>query len=167
MKRFDTLFLDRDGVLNVKINHGYVLTIGQIQVIPGVKEFLQIAQDYFERIVVVTNQRCVGRGLLTMDELSVINKEVNQLTGSFINKFYVCPHLDEDNCPCRKPKDGMFLQAQNEYSIDFKNSWLVGDSESKKLGITTFFVSKQNNRFADKQINNLLELKIYLEAIEK
>jgi len=168
-KKFDTLFLDRDGVLNVKIDHGYVLGFDQIVIIPGVQEFLASAKNYFERLVVVTNQRCVGRGLLAMGDLLKINAKINSLTGSYIDKFYVCPHLDEDNCDCRKPNPGMFLQAQKEYNINFESSWMVGDSETdmipaKQLGIATFFFSPKPSAYADKNISSFAELKAYLET---
>jgi D-glycero-D-manno-heptose 1,7-bisphosphate phosphatase len=171
-KKFNTLFLDRDGVINKKIDNGYVLNINQIEIIPGITEFIKAAENYFERIIVVTNQRGVGRGLLSIGELAVINDEVNRLTGCLINRFYVCPHLDEDNCNCRKPKEGLFLNAQKDYEIDFQNSWMVGDSESdmipaKKLGITTLLLSAQNNIFADRRFENPYELRSFLENTDK
>ena len=171
-KRFNTLFLDRDGVLNKKIDHGYVLKFEQIEILPGVPEFLRVARDCFDWMVVVTNQRCVGRGLISLAGVSEINDKINKLTGSFIDKFYVCPHLEEDHCDCRKPKEGMFLQAQKAFDIDFRNSWMVGDSESdmipaKKLGITTFLLSAYASAFADKNISSLGELKTFLEESVK
>src|SRR5258708_9940959 len=144
-KKFDTLFLDRDGVLNKKIDHGYVLELDQIEIIPGIKELLEVAEDYFDKIIVVSNQRCIGRGMLSIEKLAVINDRINDLTGNHIDKFYVCPHLDEDNCSCRKPKTGLFIQAQSDSDINFEKSWMIGDSESdmipaRQLGITTFFL---------------------------
>jgi D-glycero-D-manno-heptose 1,7-bisphosphate phosphatase len=169
-KKFDTLFLDRDGVLNKKIDNGYVLDFDQIEILPGIEDFLQSAVDYFERILVVTNQRCVGRGLLSIEDLFEINTKINGLTGDHIDRFYVCPHLDEDNCDCRKPKNGMFLQAGRDYEVDFSHSWMVGDSETdlipaKQLGIATFYVSTKQSLFADKNITGFFELKDYLETL--
>jgi D-glycero-D-manno-heptose 1,7-bisphosphate phosphatase len=167
-KRFDTLFLDRDGVFNKKIDDGYVLELSQIEIIPGIKEFLEAAERSFDKIIVVSNQRCIGRGLLSVEKLGVINDRINHLTGGHIDRFYVCPHLDEDNCSCRKPKTGLFIQAQNDYNINFEESWMVGDSESdmipaKQLGITTFFISGQKSAFADHNIADFAELKAFLE----
>ncbi len=158
-KKKDTLFLDRDGVLNKKIEHGYVLELDQIEILPGIKDLLLLSKTHFQHIVVVTNQRCVGRGLLSTQKLNSINDQINTLTGSAIDHFYVCPHLDEDNCDCRKPKNGLFLQAKNDYNIDFKESWMIGDSETdmipaKNLGIKTFFVSDQKSIFADENITD-------------
>ncbi|PWK77732.1 D-glycero-D-manno-heptose 1,7-bisphosphate phosphatase [Mucilaginibacter oryzae] len=164
----DTLFLDRDGVINKKIDHSYVLELDQIEIIPGIKDLLLLSKKHFQHIVVVTNQRCVGRGLLSMQKLEIINNQINLLTGSMIDHFFVCPHLDEDNCDCRKPKNGLFLQAKNNYNIDFENSWMIGDSETdiipaKNLGIKTFYFSKQKSLLADKNISDYNEVISLLE----
>lgn len=163
MKQFDTLFLDRDGILNKKIENGYVLDFDQLEMIAGVKEFLQMARERFNNIVVVTNQRCIGLGLLPLEKLVQINDAINNLTGSFIDQFYVCPHLNEDNCSCRKPKTGLFLTAQTDYNINFKRSWMVGDSETdmipaKQLQIFTLFRSGQESSYADKNFKSFDEL---------
>ena len=168
MKQFDTLFLDRDGILNKKIENGYVLDFDQVEIIAGAKDFLQIAADHFRRIVVLTNQRCIGLGLLSSEKLVQINYSINQLAGSFVDKFYVCPHLTEDNCTCRKPKTGLFLIAQKDYNIDFTRSWMIGDSETdlipaKQLQIFTLFRSEQDSSFADKNFKSFDELASLLE----
>jgi D-glycero-D-manno-heptose 1,7-bisphosphate phosphatase len=169
MKKFDTLFLDRDGVLNKKIEEGYVLAYKDIEIIPEIKDFLLTAVNYFDRILVVTNQRCVGRGLLSIEQLALINEEVNRLTGGFIGKFYVCPHLGEDNCVCRKPKDGLFLNAQRDYPVIFERSWMIGDSvtdiiPAKKLGIYSCLISDIDSVLADKVVGNVAELIPVLEG---
>lgn len=163
MKKYDTLFLDRDGVLNKKIEAGYVLDICDIEVLPGVVHFLSRVRNLFNQIIVVTNQRCVGRGMLTMDRLEMINRTLNQLTGSHIDHFLVCPHLNNDMCECRKPKDGLFRKAGDIYNIDFSNSVLVGDSESdlipaKELGIKTIYISGYESKYADKRVSSTLHL---------
>lgn len=162
-KKFDTLFLDRDGVLNRKIDNGYVLDFNQIEIMDGVPEFLAYAKNYFERFIVVTNQRCVGRGLLSIEKLTLINSRINELTGALIDCFYVCPHLDEDNCDCRKPKDGLFVKAQADLSIVFENSWMIGDSESDmipayKHNIYTVFISQKESQFANKKVSVISDL---------
>jgi D-glycero-D-manno-heptose 1,7-bisphosphate phosphatase len=163
MKKFDTLFLDRDGVLNKKIDDGYVLEFDQIKIIPGIQDFLAIAVNYFERILVVTNQRCVGRHLLSIEKLSKINEEISRLTGAFVDNFYVCPHLDEDDCPCRKPKDGLFLDTQKDYPVIFERSWMIGDSvtdiiPAKKLGIYSCLISDSDSALAGIVVRNIVEL---------
>ncbi len=158
-KKFDTLFLDRDGVLNKKIDNGYVLDFDQIEILPGIEDFLQSAVNYFERILVVTNQRCVGRGLLSIEHLFEINAKINELTGGHIDRFYVCPHLDEDNCDCRKPKNGMFLQAGKDYEVDFSCSSTI-DSISYFLIINfptmaTAFAKMERHYFTVKLVKGI------------
>ncbi|GGK78250.1 D-glycero-alpha-D-manno-heptose-1,7-bisphosphate 7-phosphatase [Rufibacter glacialis] len=161
-KLFDTLFLDRDGVINLKIENGYVTNFSAIEILPGISEFLAAAQEKFERIIVVTNQRCVGRGIISTDDLIQINNKINELTGNLITQFFFCPHLEEDGCTCRKPKEGLFLKAADTFKIDFSSSWMVGDSETdlipaKKLGLKTVFIGGISE-FADVKVDNTLEL---------
>ncbi|SDE01260.1 D-glycero-D-manno-heptose 1,7-bisphosphate phosphatase [Mucilaginibacter pineti] len=162
-KLYDTLFLDRDGVINKKIDYGYVLKIDDIEILKGVPDFLLKIKSSFRRIVIVTNQRCVGRKLISISTLEVINTKINSLTGNYIDRFYVCPHLSEENCNCRKPKIGLFLQALRDYPIDFENSWMVGDSETdlipaKQLGIKSVFISKSSSVYADITVPSIVNL---------
>ncbi|PRY55307.1 D-alpha,beta-D-heptose 1,7-bisphosphate phosphatase [Arcticibacter pallidicorallinus] len=154
---YDTLFLDRDGVLNRKIDGGYVLTPEDIEILPGIPLFLKWAHQTFRRIIVVTNQRCIGRGMISLADIQVINQAIDNKTGNYISKFFVCPHLDEDNCCCRKPKKGLFLAAAEHYVINFQKSWMIGDSETdlipaKELSMSTVFISGKDSIFADQTI---------------
>src|SRR5690606_35959609 len=113
--------------------------------------------------IVVTNQRCIGRGLITYSEVIKLNQIINTKTGSFIDYFYICPHLNEDNCICRKPKTGLFFYALEDYPIDFRNSWMIGDSvtdiiPAKDLGIKTILISSETNPVADIQIESTKDL---------
>lgn len=162
-KPFDTLFLDRDGVINKKIDNGYVTRLSEIEILPGIPAFLAWAAEAFQRIVVVTNQRCVGRGIISAEELAHINHTINERTGNKITRFFCCPHLQEAHCLCRKPKEGLFLQAAAAFQVDFSNSWMVGDSETdlvpaKKLGISTIFLSAQESRHANVRLKHTTEL---------
>lgn len=168
---FDTLFLDRDGVLNKKIHNGYVLAISDVEVLPGMREFLLWARGFFKNIVVVTNQRCVGRGLLTHKELSDINEYVNSQLDYSITSFIVCPHLVDEDCVCRKPKQGLFLIAARQYKVDFPKSWMIGDSESdlipaKELGVRTIFINESTSMYADITLSSTEEvLETFLKII--
>ncbi|EOR93273.1 histidinol-phosphate phosphatase family protein [Arcticibacter svalbardensis MN12-7] len=159
----DTLFLDRDGVLNKKLDDTYVLLPSDIEILPGIKDFLLWANQAFKQILVVTNQRCIGRKMLSLIELKAINEQINKQVGSVIQYFFVCPHLDEDNCNCRKPKTGLFLQAKEMYSIDFDNSWMIGDSVSdlipaRSLGIKTIYVGHHDSQMADFRVESTVQL---------
>ena len=160
---YNTLFLDRDGVINRKIDNGYVLKPDDIQLMPGIKEFLSWANKLFLQIVVVTNQRCIGRKMLTEEELLSIHKDLNDRTGNFIDDFLFCPHLDEDYCGCRKPKEGLFLKAAENYAVDFGRSWMIGDSVSdlipaKNLGIKTIYIGSASSVYADYTLTSTSEI---------
>jgi len=170
--KYDTLFLDRDGVLNRKIEDGYVLLPQDIEILPGIPEFLKWAHQAFRQIIVVTNQRCIGRRMIELANIEAINQVINEKTGKFISSFFMCPHLDEDNCSCRKPKNGLFLAAAERYAIDFKNSWMVGDSETdlvpaKALMMSTVFISQKNSTFADVTLNSTADLITTFRALNQ
>ncbi len=139
-KNFDinqnwTLFLDRDGVINKKIEGDYVRNWQQFRFLPKAIDALKILSEIFDRIIIVTNQRGIGRGLMTEQDLENIHKQMlRQLkkNGIEITKIYYCPHDHEkETCNCRKPKTGMALKAKKDFpEIDFEKSIMVGDSQS-------------------------------------
>jgi D-glycero-D-manno-heptose 1,7-bisphosphate phosphatase len=143
-----TLFLDRDGVINNEIKDSYVLQWDMFQFADGVLEALPILAAKFGHIVIVTNQRCIGRGLLTVDGLNAIHETmVKEITakGGRIDKIYFCPDVDS-NSPCRKPQNGMAMQAKADFpDIDFSRSMMVGNTLGdmnfgKNLGMSTVFI---------------------------
>lgn len=143
-----TLFLDRDGVINRKLDNDYVKALNEFEVLPGVLEALFILKDFFTHIIIVTNQQGIGKGLMTDANLSWIHqylyREVTNAHGR-IDAIYYCPHLATDGCSCRKPAPGMALQAQNDFGqIKFGKSIIVGDSQSdmefgRNLGMKLVF----------------------------
>lgn len=133
----DTLFLDRDGVINYKINEGYVRSKEEFVFIP---DFLKSIGDLtllFRHIIIITNQQGIGKGLMTAKDLYDIHdfmvEKIKDNNGS-IDKIYYCPHLESDNCFCRKPKSGMIVNALEDFpDIDVRKSYLIGDSTSDIL----------------------------------
>jgi D-glycero-D-manno-heptose 1,7-bisphosphate phosphatase len=129
-----TLFLDRDGVLNRKIENGYVRTPDELDILSGIPEALARFSAQFTRIVVVTNQRGIGRGLMTESDFDNVTEhllQVIRVAGGRIDAVYHCPHLVEDACDCRKPGSGMPMQAKAAFpEIDFSRSVMIGDSNS-------------------------------------
>ena len=145
-----TLFLDRDGVINKKIDNDYVKAWEQFEFLPGVIEALKILSAKFGKIIIVTNQQGVGRQLMSEDDLHAIHKKMIidiEKAGGRIDKIYFAPQLKSENSDYRKPAIGMALQAQKEFTdIDFSKSIMVGDSYhdmqfGKKAGMTTVFIS--------------------------
>lgn len=128
----DTLFLDRDGVINKKLE-GYVKKFEDFHFIEGVLESINIFSQIFTRIILVTNQQGIGKGIMTELDLHNIHEKMKKIienNGGNISQIYFCPHLSSDNCICRKPKPGMFYQAIGDFpDIDISNSYMVGDSD--------------------------------------
>ena len=133
-KKFDTLFLDRDGVINYKIENDYVKSIKDFKFIP---EFIDVVKDLsllFNRIIIITNQQGIGKGLMSISDLNEIHEymlnTINDNNGK-IDKIYFCPHLASENCLCRKPSPGMIQKAFQDYpDIDRSKSYFIGDSDS-------------------------------------
>ena len=134
MHSLDTLFLDRDGVVNVKLEARYVRNSNEFEFMQGALVAISKLSKLFKRILIVTNQQAIGKGIMTEDDLIVLHSfmtsEIGKLNGK-IDKIYFCPHLDTENCNCRKPNPGMINQAIADFpEIDLQNSYLIGDSES-------------------------------------
>lgn len=145
------IFLDRDGVINSNEDSSgknlvkEIIHKSDIKVYPFVENFLRESKERGYKLIVVTNQSKVGRGVINIQELREINELVHNLTGKHIHQFYFCPHKREDNCDCKKPKIGMMKQAAKEHSIDLKKSWMIGDNTSdikagKDAGMKTILV---------------------------
>ncbi|BAF70557.1 D-glycero-beta-D-manno-heptose 1,7-bisphosphate 7-phosphatase [Nitratiruptor sp. SB155-2] len=125
------VFLDRDGVINE--DSGYVHTIQDFHFLPGVFEALKHFQNLGYHLFIVTNQSGIGRGYYTQDDFYSLSAwMVNQLKkrGITIDKIYHCPHHPDMECTCRKPMPGMLLKAIDEFEIDPKKSWMIGDKLS-------------------------------------
>ncbi|MDR1451787.1 MAG: D-glycero-beta-D-manno-heptose 1,7-bisphosphate 7-phosphatase [Helicobacteraceae bacterium] len=125
------LFLDRDGVINV--DYGYVASIDRMVFCDGIFDLLGAARDKGYKIIVVTNQSGVARGLYSEEEFKTLTRQMLKIAfdrGAPIGGVYYCPHAPQDNCDCRKPKSGMFLQAIKDCNIDPSKSWMIGDKLS-------------------------------------
>jgi histidinol-phosphate phosphatase family protein len=129
----NSLFLDRDGTINRLCHNDYVKCWEEFEFLPGVFEVLAKWNQQFKHIIIVTNQRGVGKGLMTIDDLNNIHQKMIQeieTHGGRIDKIYYCTALTDAD-PNRKPNIGMALQAKNDFpDIDFSKSVMIGDSES-------------------------------------
>jgi histidinol-phosphate phosphatase family protein len=132
----DTLFLDRDGIINRLLSNDYVKCWAEFEFLPGVLEALAIWNNRFKHIIVATNQRGVGKGIMTIHDLENIHhrmiREI-ELHGGRIDRIYYCTALS-DTDPNRKPNIGMALQAKLDFpDIDFGKSIMIGDSDCDLL----------------------------------
>ncbi len=153
-----TLFLDRDGVLNRKIDHDYVRNWEQFEFLPGVEEALAICAEKFGRIIIVTNQRGVGRGLMSETDLHEIHMRLMdavEAAGGRIDAIFYCPDISDEGSTHRKPRPGMAFDAKELFTeIDFNKSVIVGDSGSdmefgKNLGMKTVLIGDKLKPAAD------------------
>jgi D-glycero-D-manno-heptose 1,7-bisphosphate phosphatase len=124
------IFLDRDGVIIENVDT-YVRSWEDVAVLPGAFEALARLRNSRYKIVLVTNQSVVGRGIIPLREALEINDRLIRLArdaGGRVDSVFICPHAPEENCDCRKPKPGLFLQAAAQLSLDLENSVMIGDA---------------------------------------
>lgn len=142
------VFFDRDGIVNVSPGPGYVERWADFRLSPEFPAVLDVVQKRGYAAVIVTNQRGVFRGILTMEALDEIHANLQKLLADLgcgqLLDIMVCPH-DEGVCECRKPRPGMLLEAARRHGIDLAASWMVGDNAKdveagRRAGCRTIFV---------------------------
>jgi D-glycero-D-manno-heptose 1,7-bisphosphate phosphatase len=147
-----TIFLDRDGVINIERPLQYINTWNEFIFYDGVKEAIRIFSKRFKYIFVVSNQRGVSKGLTKPEDLSIIHHNMVaeiKKAGGRIDKIYFCTDMDQSS-PNRKPNPGMGLQAKKDFpSIEFSRSVMVGNKLSdmefgRNLGCITVFLPTTN-----------------------
>jgi D-glycero-D-manno-heptose 1,7-bisphosphate phosphatase len=151
------VFLDRDGVINKKPEEGnYITSWDDFHILPGVADGIALLNRAGYVVVVVTNQRCVARGLLSVADLEKIHEQMSQTlsrAGAKLDGIYYCPHDYEPPCNCRKPAPGMLLEAAQVHEIDLRSSWMVGDSEiDMRAGVNS--TCKTARIFAERENQN-------------
>jgi len=162
MKNF-AVFLDRDGTLN--IDPGYLGDPKRVELFPGVSFGLGKLKKNNFKLVVISNQSGISRGLISREDVNAVNNRINEiLSGNHvqIDAFYYCPfHPDFDpveNAVCRKPSPKMVFQAAEDLDIDLSKSYFIGDSVcdiecGKNANIKTVLIK---NTLTDGEINSLL-----------
>ncbi len=166
-----TLFLDRDGVLNKEKNNDYIYNWNEFIFYNDVLEAMQIFNSLFYKIVIVTNQRGVGKKLMTQENLDDIHHNLKikvEKNNGRIDAIYSCIDLNNDSIN-RKPNIGMALQAKHEFpNIDLSKSIMVGNKLSdmefgRNAGMTTIFVATTHpetafpHDYIDYRLNSLFE----------
>ena len=129
------VFLDRDGVINYLNMGKYVLTWPEFKFLEGAVEAIAELSSAGFKIIIITNQSPIGRGMLTEEGLEVIHNNMlfeMEQGGGIVEEVFHCPHAPEDKCKCRKPETGLFDQVNEKYDIDYAKSWFVGDFESDR-----------------------------------
>jgi histidinol-phosphate phosphatase family protein len=132
---YPAIFLDRDGVI-IENRSNYVRRWEDVAIFGQALTALAQVKSSPYKIVVVTNQSAVGRGIISLETVLEINDRLVKIikqTGGRIDGVYVCPHAPQDLCACRKPKPGLLLQAADELSLELSRSILIGDALSDIL----------------------------------
>ena len=141
------VFLDRDGVV-IENRTPYICSRSDIKFIAGAAKALRMFAAAEYRVVIVTNQAAVAKGLISLNEAYDIQRHIAQSledqSGVSLS-WYLCPHAEADLCKCRKPQPGMLLAASTNENLDLKRSYLVGDAVSDAnaalaVGVTPVFV---------------------------
>ena len=164
-----TIFLDRDGVINKEVN--YLHKIDDFEFIEGIFMACLYFQTLGYKIIIITNQSGISRGYYDeSDFLKLTEWMLQKFKNNNINilDIFHCPHGPKSNCSCRKPKPGMFINAQVKYDIDMESSWMIGDNEiditsANSAGISNTILVRNANE-TDKSSSNA---KYILESINQ
>jgi len=132
--QLDAVFLDRDGTINAKAPEGaYIWSPRQVRLLPGAGGAVRRLNQAGVLVLVVSNQRGVALGHMTMADVAAVNAELGRRLrryGAKVDAFYVCPH-ETGTCDCRKPAPGLLLQACRDHpKLRPERCVMVGDSES-------------------------------------
>ncbi len=129
-----TLFLDRDGVINKKLDNDYVKTVDELEFLPNALAAIANFSNFFGQIIIITNQQGIGKGLMSEQALTKIHRHLItkvKEAGGKIDAIYHAPQLVAEKSAMRKPEIGMAVKARNDFpAIDFTKSIMVGDSQS-------------------------------------
>lgn len=162
-KDMKAVFVDRDGVINELVYHqeqGIIdspFTVEQFRLLPGVGEAIKKLCETDYKVILVSNQPGIAKGILsekTFDKIRKKMKDELAREGAFLDGEYYCFHHPEAkvetlkaNCECRKPKPGLLLQAAQDMDIDVSQSWMIGDNladikAGKGAGVRTILLGK-------------------------
>lgn len=146
------VLFDRDGTLIDHVHH--LVNLSQVKIKSDAISALKLLKDFGFKFGVITNQSVIGRGLASINQVEEINSYImkyfmiNDLNFEF---FWMCPHIPEVNCSCRKPNIALGKKAINQYAMSLENSYFVGDQEtdmqfSDNLGLIPVQISEVSNK---------------------
>jgi D-glycero-D-manno-heptose 1,7-bisphosphate phosphatase len=146
------VIFDRDGTLIDHVHH--LVDLSRVKIKSDAIPALKLLRDFGFKLGVITNQSVVGRGLASLTQVEEINSYIMEY---FMNDdlnfefFWMCPHVPEDNCSCRKPNVALGIKAINQYAILLENSYFIGDQEtdmqfSDNLGLIPVQIGEVSNK---------------------
>lgn len=175
------IFLDRDGTIN--IDSGYIGNANLVVLFPGVAEGIKKLKNYGFKVIVISNQSGISRGLITSEDVENVNNRINEVLSendTSIDAFYYCPYHPEfdskELCVCRKPSPQMILDAAKDFDIELSKSFMVGDKISdiecgisagcKTILITSTILEGELNVLKNSQISANFITGNFLSAVE-
>lgn len=176
------LFLDRDGTIN--FDPGYLKNPDDVIILPGVPEGIRkLKVELGFKIVVISNQAGVAKGLMTLEDVKAVNNKIQDLLkkeNAEIDAFYFCPYHpdydDEEKSKCRKPSPMMLLKAAEEHKIDLKRSFMIGDRAGdieaginagvKSILIHSEIIDNELKNLESKNLSPVFIAKNFLDACE-
>ena len=129
------VFLDRDGTINY--DPGYLSDPERLMLLPGASAAIARLNSEAVKTVVVSNQSGIGRGLFTEATLGEVHDRLRTLlrdeSGATLDAIYYCSHRPDEDCDCRKPRQGLLMQAVDDLAVDLGRSYFIGDRASDIL----------------------------------
>ena len=122
------ILLDRDWTLNY--DSKYVYKLKDLKVLDGVKEWLKLLKNLWYKLIIVSNQSWVWRWYYTIEDCNKFNDELEKQIWIKFDDIYICPHLSEENCECRKPKTLFIEKAIEKFNLDTEQCYFIWDKES-------------------------------------
>jgi D-glycero-D-manno-heptose 1,7-bisphosphate phosphatase len=123
------VFVDRDGTIIE--DRDYCSDPNDVKIFPGAPEALRRLKSNGFKLIIITNQSGIGRGLFTLEQYQAVEAEVlRQMGNGLIDATYFCPDTPDQHCDCRKPAAGMIFDAAREHQLDLSRSFLIGDKET-------------------------------------
>jgi len=149
MPNSKAVFLDRDGT--IIYDTGYPKDPETVQLLVGVIEALSFIEKQGYKLIIVSNQSGIGRGILSHNDVKNINDRIIsilKLNGITINGVYYCPHAPDEKCACRKPSPAMIIRGAIEHDVDPKQSFMIGDKiidieTGKRAGCRTILIGQK------------------------
>lgn len=131
-RKHPAIFLDRDGVI-IENRANYVRSWDDVEIYPQALQALAAVSHSPYKIIVVTNQSAVGRGIISLAAAQAINErlvDVVRAGNGRVDDVLMCPHAPEAQCNCRKPQPGLLLRAATQHNLDLSQSYMIGDALS-------------------------------------
>lgn len=168
MTKRKAVFFDRDGIVNFRIVGEYINKEENFHFISDFLEVFPKIKSLGYLAILVSNQKGVGKGLMTSEELQNIHnymtQKLREITGDTFDDVFYCTDVSTDNSPYLKPNPGMLLEAVEKWNIDIRNSWMVGDSykdilAGKRVGVKTVLIGipEETNVEPDFAFTSLIE----------